>query len=568
MSNYTDNMTVEEQIGQLLVVGFQGTSVPHTLRELIERHHVGNIILFSRNIQNTHQLLALTHSLQEIAQSAGHRSPLFIMLDQENGTVRRLGQGATIFPGNMALGAVGSEQIAYEIAQATGHELKALGINMNLAPVVDVNNNPANPVIGVRSFGEDPQQVARLAVATVQGYQAAGIVSNLKHFPGHGDTSVDSHLALPTIPHTLERLEQVELVPFRSCIQAGADSVMIAHIYFPALMRDEALPATVSPAIIQGLLRQQLGFDGVIVSDCMEMNAITRTVGVEQGSVMALQAGIDLVLISHIYERQIASLVAIQAAIQVGQLARETIHLAAERVLRLKERSLSWPTALSSTLAAEVGSQEHQQLRDKAYALSTTLVRNDEQLLPLSLQPGESILVLYPQKATANMAQDKFAAPTALVENIQQRHTNTQSIIFPPQMSAEDRHELLHKAQQAAIIIMATINAHAGEDQAELMRQLLHMDRPVIGIAVHSPYDLQSFPELRTYLATYEYTPPALEAVVRVLFGEIEAQGQLPVNCFLSLSQPLPRNEIDAHHNQHSAHNSHDCEPFMEQDNS
>ena len=537
MNNYTDAMTLEEQIGQLLVVGFHGTLVPHTLRELIERYHVGNIILFSRNIQNTYQLLELTHSLQEIAQAAGQRSPLLIMLDQENGMVRRLGQGATIFPGNMALGAIGSEQIAYDIAQATGHELRALGINMNLAPVVDVNNNPANPVIGVRSFGEDPQQVARLAVASMKGYQAAGVVSNLKHFPGHGDTSVDSHLALPTIPYTLERLEQVELVPFRSCIQAGADSVMIAHIYFPALMQDEALPATVSPAIIQGLLREQLGFNGVIISDCMEMNAITRTIGVERGTVMALQAGIDLVLISHIYERQLAGLAAIQAAIQAGQLSRETIHLAAERVLRLKERYLSWDTALSSTLSAEVSSEEHQQLRERAYTLSTTLVRNDEQLLPLSLQPDDLILILYPQKATPCMAQDKFAAPTTLVENIQQRHSNTQSIIFPPQMSAQDRRELLHKAQEATIIIMATINAHGDEDQSDLMRQLLQAKCPVISIAIHSPYDLLAFPELHTYLTTYECTPPALEAAVRVLFGEVEAQGRLPVS-LLDISAP------------------------------
>jgi beta-N-acetylhexosaminidase len=527
----TNNMTLEEQIGQLLVVGFHGTRVPQTLRDLIEHHHVGNIILFSRNIQNTQQLLELTHDLQSIAKAAGQRSPLLIMLDQENGMVRRLGQGATIFPGNMALGAIGSEEIAYDIAQATGRELKALGINMNLAPVVDVNNNPANPVIGIRSFGEDPRQVARLAVATIKGYQAAGIVSNLKHFPGHGDTSVDSHMALPTIPYTLERLEQVELVPFRNCIQAGADSIMTAHIYFPALMPDVALPATVSPAIIQGLLRQQLGFDGVIISDCMEMNAILSTIGPEQGTVMALQAGVDLVLISHVYERQRDSLAAIQAAIQAGQLSTETLRLAAEHVLRLKERYLSWDTDIP---LSEVGSKEHRQLSERAYALSTTLVRNDEQLLPLHLQPGEQILVIYPQEAPTSKAQDKFAAPTTLVEGIQKRHANTQSIAFSARISVEGYRELLRKAQRAAVIIIATINTQEDEHQAELMHQLLKMDRPLIGIAVYGPYDLLSFPQLRTYLATYEYTPPALEAAVHVLFGEIEPQGHLPVTLLKS----------------------------------
>ena len=173
--------------------------------------------------------------------------------------VRRFGQNATIFPGNMALGAIGSEQIAYDVALATGRELQALGINMNLAPVMDINNNPANPVIGVRSFGEDPQLVARFGKAMVRGYRAAGILTCLKHFPGHGDTAVDSHLALPVIPYDMERLETVELVPFKKAIEAGADSadsIMIAHMYLPALMQNETVPATLSYAVVTGLLRQ------------------------------------------------------------------------------------------------------------------------------------------------------------------------------------------------------------------------------------------------------------------------------------------------------------------------
>src|SRR6266852_5820809 len=193
-----------------------------------------------------------------IAIRARHRAPLLIAIDQENGIVQRLGEATTIFPGNMALGAIGSEEIAYEVAQATGRELKALGINMNLAPVVDVNNNPANPVIGVRSFGEDPHQVARLAAAAVKGYRAAGVISDLKHFPGHGDTAVGSHLALPPISSTLEQLGAIELVPFKSGIEAGADSVMIAHISFPALTHQEALPATVSPALVRGFSARNL----------------------------------------------------------------------------------------------------------------------------------------------------------------------------------------------------------------------------------------------------------------------------------------------------------------------
>src|SRR5689334_1561820 len=207
-------MTLEEQIGQLLMVGFWGTTPSQEIIDLIQRYHIGNIILFSRNIDGSQQVLELTQQLQELAKAAGQHYPLLIAIDQENGIVQRLGDVATIFPGNMTLGAIDSEDIAYKVAEATGNELKVLGINMNLAPVVDVNNNPSNPVIGVRSFGEDPSLVARLGAAMVKGYDAAGIISCLKHFPGHGDTSTDSHLWLPVISGTLQRLEDVELVPF------------------------------------------------------------------------------------------------------------------------------------------------------------------------------------------------------------------------------------------------------------------------------------------------------------------------------------------------------------------
>src|SRR6267154_2104392 len=223
MDTYTNGMTLEEQLGQALMVGFGGITPSQDIIDLISRYHIGNIILFSRNIGNTRQVLELTQSLQKIAREAGHPYPLLIAIDQENGIVQRLGEAATIFPGNMALGAIGSDEIAYEVARATGQELQALGINMNLAPVVDVNNNPANPVIGVRSFGENAQLVARLGIAAVKGYHDAGVITTLKHFPGHGDTAVDSHLALPTIPHSLDRLETVELLPFKRCIEAGAD---------------------------------------------------------------------------------------------------------------------------------------------------------------------------------------------------------------------------------------------------------------------------------------------------------------------------------------------------------
>lgn len=530
VQSYIADMTAEEQIGQLLMVGFMGTTPSQEVIEMIQRYHVGGIILFSRNIQNPLQVFELTHSLQTIAREAGHRQPLLIAIDQENGNVRRLGQDATIFPGNMALGATGSEKLTYDIALATGQELKALGINMNLAPVVDVNNNPANPVIGVRSFGEDPSEVARLAAASVRGLRAAGIIATLKHFPGHGDTATDSHLALPTITSTIDRLEAVELLPFNSGIQAGAPSVMTAHIYLPHIMGEEPLPATLSSVVIGGLLREKLAFDGTIISDCMEMDAIAKTVGTEQGSLMALQAGNDLVLVSHTYARQKGSFAAIQAALQNGELAPAVVHRAVEHVLHLKDRYLSWDNLPALNALASVGNAAHQQLRDRAYALSTTLVANREALIPLHLQPHERILVLSQHKGAFSRAEDTYFSLEALAASIRQRHENVQALFAPSQPTENEYQQILHTAAEADVIIVATVNAHLDQQQAKLMQRLIQSGRHVIGIAVGIPYDLLAFPQLGTYLVTYEYSQPALNAAVRVLFGEIQAQGHLPVS--------------------------------------
>lgn len=530
MPDYTAGMTLEEQIGQVLTAGFQQTTPSQEIIDLIQNHHVGNIILFKRNIQSAQQVRQLTQSLQMIAKEAGHRYPLLIMIDQENGMVRRLGQSTTIFPGNMALGAIGSEQIAYDIALATGRELKALGINMNLAPVVDVNNNPANPVIGVRSFGEDPYQVARLGAAMVKGYRAAGIITSIKHFPGHGDTAVDSHLALPIIPYTMERLEAIELVPFKSAIEAGADSVMIAHLYLPSLIQGEALPATVSPVVITELLREKLGFEGLIISDCMEMQALSDTVGTEQGTVRALRAGIDLVLVSHHYSRQRGSIEAVQAAVRDGALSADRVRQAAERVLQLKARTLSWDNLPDAPALALVGNEAHLQLRDRAYERSTTLVRNADGLLPLRLQPEQRLFLLFLQPTTSTSVIDAGLSAEAFVENIQKRHEQVDTLFIAPQPTPKDYEAIYQAVNKAAVTIVVTANANLDAYQGQLVRQLLSTGRPIIGIAAYNPYDLLAFPELGTYLVTYEYTEPAFAAAVRVLFGEIQARGHLPVS--------------------------------------
>ncbi len=531
-SERTAGMTLEQQIGQLFAVGFPGPTATPELLDLIQRDHVGAVILFSRNIRSRDQTAALTHELQLAARAAGHPAPLLVMTDQENGVVRRLGPESTIFPGSMALGAVAGEHaegLVSDIARATARELKAHGINMNLAPVVDVNNNPANPVIGVRSFGERADQVARLGAAAVRGYQDEGVIATFKHFPGHGDTGVDSHRALPTILADLDRLEALELVPFRRGIAAGAAAVMIAHVALPALTAGEVVPATIAPALVRGLLRERLGFDGVIVSDCLEMNAIAGAIGIARGAVMALQAGIDLVLVSHRLGRQRAAIHAVRAAVATGEVDASRIREAAARVLAVKRRYLSWQSAAAPTLTAEDAAR-HRELCDRAYTLSTTLVRDEAGLVPLQLAGHDELLVIDCPTGAISVAADTAYASAVLVDALRRRHERVRALTLSAGATDDDLADAVQAAQQATVVLAVTLNLHRDQEQRRIMRRVVAAGTHVIGLAVCEPYDASSLPEVGTYLATYEYSPPALEAAANILFGVDPPRGRAPVS--------------------------------------
>ncbi|GHO42349.1 glycoside hydrolase family 3 protein [Ktedonospora formicarum] len=530
MSDYTQGMKLEDQIGQLISAGFTGTTPTPEIIDLIQNYRIGNIILFARNIESAAQVQRLTNELQHIAREAGHPYPLLISIDQENGMVRRFGRHATTFPGNMALGAIDSEQKTYEITHATGEELKALGINMNLAPVADVNNNPANPVIGVRSFGEDPQRVSQHLTAAIKGFQEAGVITNLKHFPGHGDTAVDSHKALPVIEHDLARLEAVELVPFRAGIANGADSIMIAHINLPKLMTQEMLPATISPEIVTGLLRERLGFGGVITTDCMEMDALANTVGTERGAVLALQAGVDIVLVSHTYQRQKGALEAVMAAVAAGELSAAQIEAAAERVLQLKASYLSWEDLPRDENLQQIDSPAHLELSHDAYARSTTLVRDNHHLIPLSGEYAQAPLFLFPETENATLAADRYPALEALRATIQAHYPSAQVIAVPSQASEAVAAQLSEAIAASTALVVITVNANRYQPQGNFVKRLLEQEKPIIGIAVHNPYDLLAYPDLGTYLVTYEYTLPAFESALAILDGTQSARGKLPVS--------------------------------------
>ncbi|MBE3596038.1 MAG: glycoside hydrolase family 3 C-terminal domain-containing protein, partial [Hydrogenibacillus sp.] len=518
------------KIGQLMMVGFHGKTPSQEILDLIENDYVGGVILFGRNIGTSEELYALNVSLQEAARRAGQPYPLLISTDQENGVVRRLGEGTTLFPGNMFLGAVDDPEATAAVARATGRELKALGVNMNLAPVIDVNNNPANPVIGIRSFGERPELVARHGVAAVKGYQEAGVVPTIKHFPGHGDTDVDSHLALPTIAHDLERLEAIELVPFRQAIAAGADCVMTAHIDFPALESHRGVPATISRAVVTDFLRDTLGFSGVVITDCLEMKAIADTVGTVEGALQALIAGNDLLLISHTYALQKEAIQRIAQAVESGEIPEALVDQAVLRVLRLKAKYTAWETAIPSNRAAlnMVGSSEHAALSNDLYARGVTLVKN-EGIIPLKLDPSALLMVVYPGGGVFSMVEDRRYTTDALKEAVLSHHDNVTVMTYSPEPTDEEMEAIADTAANAAAILIGTMNAHLHQKQAEIVRRLIALGKPVIVIAMRNPYDLMAFPDVGAFLAAYEFTSPALSAAVQICFGQLSPCGKLPV---------------------------------------
>ncbi|KGA98999.1 beta-N-acetylhexosaminidase [Alkalihalobacillus alcalophilus ATCC 27647 = CGMCC 1.3604] len=519
------SLSLEEKLGQLFVVGFDGKKVPKEMKQFITDYHIGGIILFARNIGTPEEVLALTTELQQIAYEANQAYPLLICVDQENGIVRRIGEGTTILPGAMATAATGDVRNAFELGVICGEELKALGINWNLAPVLDVNNNRDNPVIGVRSFGEKPEQVAAFGKETMKGLQKAGMVTTLKHFPGHGDTNVDSHLGMPQIEHSLERLEQIELLPFKECIQAGADTVMSAHIHFPALEPNEEIPATLSKNVITGLLREKLGFNGVVTTDCLEMDAIAKTVGTEQGAVAAIKAGIDVVMISHRLEKQKGAMDEIKKALANGEIREAQIDAAYDRIIELKKKYTSWEQldlASEQSVSKIVGSKEHEEKALNVYQKSVTLEKGEAQL---PLQKEQKRLVIEPQNTILTKAEDKQYAHSALGLAIREYATNADVISLP--ISLEQLVQAVAPYEQ---VIIGLVSASIDEAQVKVVQTLIDLGKSVIVVAMRSPYDINALPnEIDVYLNTYELSYPALSTAAAILFGELEPVGKAPV---------------------------------------
>ncbi|URM34545.1 glycoside hydrolase family 3 protein [Cytobacillus firmus] len=535
ISRAVKNMSIEEKVGQMLMPDFRawkGQNVTKMLPEiekLVKDYHLGGVILFRENVVTTEQTATLVSDYQKAADKFG----LLMTIDQEGGIVTRL-QSGTDMPGNMALGAARSEEISRKVGKAIGEELSSLGINMNFAPVMDVNNNPDNPVIGVRSFGEDPQLVADLGVAYTEGLQSAGVAATAKHFPGHGDTAVDSHLGLPEVPHDKERLKEVELYPFQKGMEAGVDAIMTAHVTFPKIDDTKAIskktgeeiavPATLSYKVLTELMREEMGYEGVITTDAMNMNAIAEHFGPVDAAVRAVKAGTDIVLMP-VGLQEVAE--GLLNAVENGEISEKRIESSVERILTLKikrgivKEETQQPIDEKIANALDVvGSEEHKQIEKEAAERSITLVKNEGDALPLQVSPEDKIVVVGNTYITdLKNAMSKFHANTTVIQ--------TSSYVL-----TEEQKEQIRNAS-AVIVGSYTFNVSGRSPDSAQMKMvnsiISESEAPVIAVGIRNPYDIMAYPEVDAYIAQYGFRTASFNAAAGVIFGQINPSGKLPV---------------------------------------
>ncbi|MFC4776697.1 beta-N-acetylhexosaminidase [Paenibacillus sp. GCM10023252] len=345
ITNQIRGMTIEEKLGQLVLVGFQGTEVDSETAAMMSKSHVGGFILYKNNLQSSQQMVNLLNQLK----AANHKSssiPLWLSVDQEGGLVNRMPDEFTKVPPASDIGRVNRPSYTYGIYQAIGKELSAIGFNMDFAPVLDINSNPNNPVIGSRAFGTTPSVVKQQGLSAVKGLSSAQVIPVVKHFPGHGDTSVDSHLALPVVGKSYEQLESFEWKPFKAAIDGGADVVMVAHLLVRQI--DHQYPSSMSSKLMTGVLREKLGFKGVIITDDMTMGGISDHYKIGEAAVRSIRAGSDIILIGHGHEQQLEVLRALKEALNNNEITEERLDESLYRILRLKSKAKLEDTSLPS----------------------------------------------------------------------------------------------------------------------------------------------------------------------------------------------------------------------------
>jgi beta-N-acetylhexosaminidase len=505
-------MSLEQKVGQLMMVGFGGRTMGPEISRLLLDHHIGSVALYSRNISNTKQLAKL---VRDVRKTMSQEIQPFVAIDQEGGNVVRVRTDVTVLPGAMALGATRDPVLAYLAGQANAVDLGLLGIDMNLAPVLDVNRNPANPVINIRAFGDHPKLVAKIGVWFVQGQQQAGMATVAKHFPGHGDTASDSHFSLPVTNLSLEHLRGIALLPFREAIDAGLDAIMTAHVRVPAV-DDSDTPASLSKKVISGLLRGEMAYDGLVITDDLEMRAIAERMTVGQAAVQAVLAGADIVMVIWTPRKKHQVFEALVAAVKEGRISQSRIDESVRRILRLKAKrgTLDALSEKAPSLDDSFPNPYHSRLVRTIAHRGITLVRNQQSILPLC--QGRGVLVAGPQKVF--LGEMKKLLPD--VKTVQLSRVPTRK------RRNEDLERLTRLAGQHRVVVVAVVNAY----QAWLVQRLSHnINVPLVAVSFGSPYYLRNFPGVTAYLCAYSYLASAQKAAAQALCSRISITGRLPV---------------------------------------
>ena len=554
-------MTLDEKVGQLLLPSFRSTftsSDSDTYDELItlvHEYHVGGFHLFGGLEPAPAVLLNPTYETSTLGQPLAAASlinrlqaiapiPLLNTADFETGVGFRLA-GATTFPRAMAFGAVRDEQLAFEAGRITAVEGRAIGVHMNFEPVVDVNNNPHNPVINTRAFGEDASLVGRLAAAYVRGLLAGGMLATVKHFPGHGDTDVDSHLGLPIITHPRERLNRVELPPFRAGIAAGASAVMTGHIGLPALDPQAGVPTTLSHRIVTGLLREEMGFNGLIYTDSMRMRAVSKMLSPGEAAVAAIGAGNDIVLHS---PDDAAAFAGISSALARGQLDEARVNASVERILRAKASlGLHRVRAVNlESIPVIVGSLAHRTPAREVSERSITLIKDERREVPLELPRDAAILYLSVLDRPSGWGI--AAHSRTFIPELEQRWPNVTAIELSAQTSRPEIDLVRETASHYDGIIAAVfVRTAAFSGRMDLSPALVEFLRalagvtavsgqPYVAVFFGSPYTAAGLPELPAMMLTYDFYDLAERSAVRALTGETSIAGRLPI----TLSSEFP----------------------------
>ncbi|MCD4853037.1 glycoside hydrolase family 3 protein [Arthrobacter sp. AK01] len=525
-------MSLDEKIGQMTWTHVYGSSADdtsmaasnqerygvNTPAEVVEKYNLGGVLYFawSGNTNNPQQVAGLSNGLQQTAlRQDGTGIPLAVTIDQEGGLVARIGSPATVLPGNMALGATADADLARAQGKILGSEMRAMGINVDFAPVLDLNSNPDNPVIGIRSMGEDPALVSALGVAQIDGLQEHNVGAAAKHFPGHGDTSVDSHYGLPTVTYDRETLNQ-HLKPFKAAIDGGVDMVMTAHIIVEAI--DPEMPGTLSHKVLTGLLRDELGFKGLVTTDALDMAAMAAEWPQEEIAVKAIQAGSDILLNSPDVD---ASFAGVRAAVESGEITESRLDESVRRILewKVKRGVFEQPLADPATVDQLVGTAGNLATANLISDRAVTLLRNQEQVLPLA--SGSSVLMV-----GAGSGRPEIAGPMLK----EQGFTVTEDYENGSSPSAAYRARAVAAAGSVDAVVFTSYNASANAAQQQMVAELVATGTPVIVVATRNPYDISVFPGADAVLNSYGVNKVNFHGVVRAISGAVNPGGKLPVN--------------------------------------